>query len=49
MVCPSTFLHANVSFAVPLDVKLSVGLGGFQHEFVQLAYLLLLEVEEVLL
>lgn len=38
-----------MSLFVPLDVELSVGFGGFQHELVQLADLLLLEVAEILL
>lgn len=35
------------SLGVLLDVKLSVGFGRFQQEFVQLAYLLILEVRQV--
>lgn len=32
---------------VPLDVKLSVGLGGLQHQLIQLSHLLVLEQFEI--
>lgn len=41
-----TPLRAAASLAVLLDVKLPAGFGGFQHEFIQLANLFILEFTE---